>query len=62
MKVLPDVYLSIARAGDIPGVSDFSAILQQSSLQDSDFTSDEFKPGQTGQSALERRLRQDLGL
>ena len=64
LRVLPDVYQitgkPIDSSGSLPSVDDFFKVLQPISLRDATFTSDNFKPGSSGESALTVVLKAEL--
>lgn len=62
MKLLRPAYLHLARPGDTVGREKFSMLLSKSSLTDDDFTTDRYKPGTSGESALYRDLIEQLRL
>jgi len=62
MRLLPFAYLATGQAGKIPNEDVFFAILRKSRLGDSDFTSEKYVPGSTGQRNLFDDLREGTGL
>ncbi len=66
MKLLLPLYLKLRpayiRDQKVPKKSDFLEYLNESSLKSADFTVDNFFPGTSGEIALFKRLRTDLGL
>lgn len=59
MRLLPEIYNSM-NENDIPSVNRFLEYFKHSSILDSDFTSDNFKPGSSGEVELLRKLREDI--
>jgi len=62
MRLLRPLYLHIAAPGEVPEVSQFEKMFSRSKLDDSDFNTEEFKPGSSGETAMFARLRSELGL
>lgn len=62
MKVFSDVYLFVAGPGDMVSSKRFGDLLDNVKLNDSDFNTDNYKPGSSGQSGLSRDLREQMGL
>ncbi|SEG14562.1 DGQHR domain-containing protein [Billgrantia desiderata] len=54
MRYLKDCYLYIEK--EVPQESDFSAIFSDIDLDDDHFTTDNYKPGSSGEAALYRKL------
>jgi DGQHR domain-containing protein len=62
MRIFPAIYLSLAKPGDVVADFKFLEILQKSKIEDSDFNTDNFPPGSSGEAALANRLLEELGL
>lgn len=62
MKILPDVYLSVAEPGDVPTVRDFAKIFSKVDMPDTAFIKDVFIPGSGGESRLVEQFYEHLGL
>lgn len=66
MKFMGDAYRSLATPGKspykVPTIEEFASILQRIGLSNDDFTTDNFKPGSSGQSALYRALKEQSGI
>ncbi|MDF2817159.1 MAG: hypothetical protein K0S73_1099 [Stenotrophomonas rhizophila] len=62
MRLLRPLYLHLAKPGEIVEMGRFLTMLKKSKLGDADFTTDNFKPGTSGEMALYRSLYTDLGL
>jgi DGQHR domain-containing protein len=56
MKVLKPIYLEARKNGSVPSTSDFRVILERIQLTDTDFTTDKYLPGSSGESALRKDL------
>ena len=56
MRFLKYAYLYISSPGDVPSKDEFLTILRRINMQDSDFNTDAFKPGSSGESALYNKL------
>lgn len=54
MAFLPIVILSLDLVGKIPDIEAFSTVFDRVKLNDEDLSTDEFKPGTSGQSALRK--------
>ena len=57
LKALPYVLGKISAIGRIPDVSEYKGYLAKIDLSDKDFTSDNFKPGSSGEAELLMRLK-----
>ncbi len=62
MKFLKPAYLSLTSPGGVPSEAEFSSIFKKIQIEDLDFTTDNFPPGSTGQSALYRALIEQSGI
>lgn len=62
MRFLRPCYLYITSPGKVPLKEAFSEILKKIALKDTDFTSDRFVPGSSGESELYRTLMHESGL
>ena len=62
MKFLRPAYLYLAQPGEVPTPKQFLEILDRVGLTDTDFTTENFKPGSSGHSALFRTLMERSGL
>jgi len=62
MRVLRPLYLNLASPGDMVEASDFLRKLNLVNIADNDFTSDEYKPGSSGESLLTARLLAAMNL
>lgn len=61
MRFLGTIYNAFGKPGSVPPIEHFAEILERSSLRETDFTTERFKPGGTGESALARELRESTG-
>jgi hypothetical protein len=52
MRFLPNVLVHMDALNKIPSAVDFRKVLKEIDLRDRDFTSDNFKPGSSGEGAL----------
>ena len=52
MRFLPHAYLHLGKPGDVFSANDFYSIMEGISLRDYDFSTDDFKPGTSGESSL----------
>lgn len=62
MRLMKDCYLHLVpreNIGQFVGQSDFQGILHRSRLKDSDFNTEEFLPGSTGENRLYKMLKED---
>lgn len=59
MRVLPKI-LNNFQEGSIPKENEFLELLNKSKLKDKDFTSDNYKPGSSGEGMLVKDLQDDL--
>ncbi|MCL4258944.1 MAG: hypothetical protein KJZ53_10520, partial [Anaerolineales bacterium] len=62
IRLLRPVYLYVANPGDVVSVESFAEILTRSTLKDEDFTTDRYKPGTSGETALFNELKDQLEL
>lgn len=62
MRLLRPIYLRLGNPGNVPTVSDFSALFSKSKLADDDFNIDNFVPGTSGETALYNRLMDEFNL
>jgi DGQHR domain-containing protein len=60
MRILRPAYLHVATPGQVVGKSAFAELFARSRLDDSDFNTDRFKPGSSGESNLYRTLLEEL--
>jgi DGQHR domain-containing protein len=60
MRFLPNAYRSFGRPDQIVKKSEFRTLLQKVRLRDSDFSTDNYKPGTSGETKLYADLRQCL--
>ena len=62
MRLLPDIFVKLSTDVDknLPSVDDFYDLFEKSSLKDQEFTSDQFKPGSSGEGELYRRLSEEI--
>lgn len=60
MRLLPEIWPEASSAESIPSAGTFESILARSTLESEEFTSDNFKPGSSGEAALLQRLRADI--
>lgn len=60
VRVLPEIINAMQVPGGIYSREEFLAFLQKSTIKDKELTSDNFKPGSTGEAELVRRLRTDI--
>jgi DGQHR domain-containing protein len=61
MRVLRPAYRYLTSDG-VPSKDEFMRLLKRTGLTDDDFNTDQFKPGTAGESALAKRLEEDLKL
>jgi len=61
MRFLKPAYLSFNKIGAIINTKEFYEIFRKIDLKDSDFTSDRYKPGSSGESDLYRELCEKAG-
>lgn len=57
MRFLRPVYLYLVGPGDVPTSEQFTKVLNRIQMADDEFTTDNFKPGTSGEVALYNRLR-----
>jgi DGQHR domain-containing protein len=62
MRVLKPLYLSIAKAGEVPDQQRFLNALQKVLLKDEDFTIERFNPGTSGEAELAKQLIEQMNL
>lgn len=62
MRYFRSAYRHFARPGEMVSVEKFKALLDRSSLQDSDFNPQNFVPGSSGAAALSRTLSDQTGV
>lgn len=62
MRLLRPTYLHLVKPGEVVASGPFLTLLRKSKLKDEDFTTDNFKPGTSGELALYRSLLSDLNL
>lgn len=62
MRLLRPAYLNLVKPGEVVASGPFLTLLRKSKLKDEDFTTDNFKPGTSGELALYRSLLSDLNL
>jgi DGQHR domain-containing protein len=62
MRFLRPCYLSITSPGNVPETAKFISILDKIDIKDDQFTTDEFKPGSSGEGKLFRMLIEKSGL
>lgn len=55
-RLMRDIYTEIDRPDSIPSKADFFAFINKSTLQAGSFTSDNYKPGSSGESKLYKEL------
>jgi len=60
MRYLKDVYLYLERGAEVVTIKEFKSVLSRVNLTDDDFTTDKFKPGTSGETALYRILRESI--
>lgn len=58
MRLLKDIYVLIDKR--VPGAQDFSQHLDKIKMKDTDFNTDNFKPGTSGESALYKQFKAEL--
>lgn len=56
MRFLRDAYLYITSPGTVPSIDDFLKVLDKIDISDDDFTTENYKPGTSGESQLYRDL------
>lgn len=62
MRLLRPIYLYCSTPGDVPSQTVFSGILARAKIADSEFNTDNFVPGSSGEAALYARLFHELAL
>lgn len=62
MKIFPTIYLSLAKPGESVADFKFLELLKKAKIEDSEFNTDNFQPGSSGEAALANRLLVELGL
>ncbi len=62
MKIFPVIYLHMARPGEVVAEFVFLELLKRVKIEDSDFNTENFPPGSSGESALANRILEELGL
>jgi hypothetical protein len=62
MRLLPLAYLSVAKPGQVPALTDFQKLFAKSAMRENEFVKEEFVPGVSGQTSLFDRLRHEMGL
>jgi DGQHR domain-containing protein len=62
MRALRPLWVAMGSPTTIPGVSDFRSYLDRVQLVDADFTTENFKPGSTGEGELVRRIVAQMNL
>lgn len=60
MSVLGRIYIRVASPGDVVATSKFAEIFKQSTLKDSDFSTERYKPGTSGEAKLRNDLIEQL--
>lgn len=60
MNLFKDVYVHINRIGEVVSTEEFLIYFQKSTLRDADFNRQTFIPGSGGQSALYKRLKDEM--
>lgn len=56
IRFLQDVYVAVAREGEVPTTDSFFKIFESMNLSAADFNTDNFKPGSSGASELYKRF------
>jgi DGQHR domain-containing protein len=62
MRFLRPVYLYLVGPGDVPSREQFEKVFARIQINDDEFTTDNFKPGTSGEVALYNMLRQKCGI
>jgi len=62
MRFLPIAYLSLGEPGDVVSAEDFASVFKEVSLNNDDFTPDNYKPGATGERDLFQDFCEQTGL
>lgn len=62
MRALMPAYKSLRASAQVPTREDFMKLFERINLSDSDFTSETFAPGSSGESELYRRFIEEMGL
>ena len=62
MRFLRKVYLHICGPGEVPSTDAFSEIFKRITLEDNDFSIENFKPGTSGESSLYQSLLSKSGI
>lgn len=60
MRFLKNVYQFLGKDSEVVGVNEFKSVLKKVRLKDDDFTTDNFKPGTSGETALYKILIKSL--
>ncbi|SDM91253.1 DGQHR domain-containing protein [Daejeonella rubra] len=62
MNLFKDIYVTFGNVGDVIEVDQFFELFKKVNLSDADFTRENFVPGSSGQSALYKKFKNDMGL
>lgn len=62
MRLLRPMYLHVATPGDVVTKDEFLSLFRRAKIKDSEFTTENFKPGTSGETALYRRLYEEVSL
>ena len=60
LRLLPDIMNKLPENIEIPTSDNFFEFFKKSTINETDFTSDNFKPGSSGESDLLRALKSDI--
>jgi hypothetical protein len=60
LRILPETINNLGTHSGIYSKAEFLQFFKKSTLKDEEFTSDNFKPGSSGESELVRRLQEDM--
>lgn len=62
MRLLKPVYLYLATPGEVVPKDRFASMFSRATIGDGEFNTDNFKPGTSGETALYRRLLEEMNL
>lgn len=60
VRFLPEALNALSSKNSIPGVEEFGKLFKRSKIAETEFTSDVFKPGSSGEGALYGRLESEI--
>lgn len=59
-SVMGKIYVEIATPGDVPDTSRFLKVFEKIQLSDDDFTTENFRPGTSGEARLRNKIIADV--